>query len=53
MTITNGARDPLTVADRALKFYDKETRRHAERVSDYVFTSPFVKDIDMIEASCI
>lgn len=53
MTITNGARDPLTVAERAMKFYDIETRHHAERVSDYVFESPFIKDIDMIEASCI
>lgn len=26
---------------------------YAERVSDYVFESPFIKDIDMIEASCI
>ena len=53
MTITNGARDPVTVATRASKLYDIETLRHAERVSDYAFKSPFVKDIDMIEVSCI
>lgn len=53
MTITNGARDPVTVATRASELYDIETLEHAERVSTYVLMSPFVRDVDMIEASCI
>ena len=48
-----GARDRVTVATKASKFYDTETRKHANRVYHYAFESPFVKDIDRIEVACI